>query len=281
MGEPMKKPTKQPHLSKNERFKQGSNQPPLSRAKKARKRFMAGEKSHENTKTDVTEEILSIALQYIGDNSAYQKFCKRTFFKNLAKKPGRQLDLSDVANTISQYVCKATVLRRKKEAYKISRVVDCCIQEKIEPWAFKDFIAGHGSFPKSYKYAVAKYPRSAEKCGADSSDSVIETGQNADPQASVEPSADDDNVLGHDEAPTQPAQDEKQTSNRKKPEWPKSERSVNIQATTEGDFATLMAVGVEEDVWVRLRRRAFDEDYVDLCIKEVLPEYAVIKKKDS
>ncbi|MDF2599452.1 MAG: hypothetical protein K0Q54_2275 [Methylobacterium brachiatum] len=275
MGEPMKKSAKQPPLpKKNEGSNLGSNRPPLSRAKKARKRFLASEKSHETNKIDVAEEILGIALQYTSDNSAYQTFCQRTFFKNLANKSGSRLDLNDIANTVSQYVCKATIRRRKREAYKIGRVVDSCLLDKIEPWEFKDFIAGHGSFTKAYKYSVEKYSRSAEANEATASSSDIETEKNDNSQDQAEPSAADD-TLKCDEVANQTVQDEKQTSNRKKPKWPKSERSLNSQATNDGDFAAVMAVKVEEDVWVRLRRRAFDGDYVDLCIKEVLPGHAV------
>lgn len=271
----MKKSAKQPPLpKKNEGSKLGSNGPPLSRAKKARKRFLASEKSHETNKINVAEEILGIALHYISDNSTYQTFCQQTFFKDLANKPGRRLDLNDVANTVSQYVCKATIRRRKREAYKIARVVDACLLEKIEPWEFKDFIAGHGSFTKAYNYSVAKYSRSSETNEATTSSSDVETEKNANFQEQVDLSNEDDSP-DRDDIATQSAQDKKQASIRRKPEWPKSERSVNSQATTDGDFAAVMAVGVEEDVWVRLRRRYSDGHYVDLCIKEVLPGRAV------
>jgi hypothetical protein len=242
---------------------------------------MASDKRHERTKITVAQEVLGITVQYIDDSGAYERFCNRKYFRNQAKKPGRKLNMSDIPNIVAQFACNANIRRRKKVAYKIGRVVECCLREKIEPWGFPDFIACHGSFTKAYNYAVKTYPRSIdteEVVEIDLESATDEEGE-VENQNSDKPTASGDEVFEQDTESDSTKSDQYREPKPRRPDWAKSEHSVNFQALTDGDFGALMAVGLVDDRWVRIGGRPFDGDYVDLCIKEVAPEGAVVMLK--
>lgn len=259
--------------------KRSRNMSPLSRAKAARKKFMASDKQHERTKLDVAQEVLGVTIQYLEDSSAYGQFCIGKYFRAQAKKPGRKLDLSDIPNTVAQFACNAKIRRRKKVAYKIGRVVECCLREKIEPWGFPDFIAGHGSFTKAYNYAVKTYPRSVDTEEVPEIDPESAAEGEGEDQNSDKPTASGDDGFEQDSEADSAESDQHRAPKPRKPDWAKSEYSVNFQALTDGDFSALMAVGPVDERWVRIGGRPFDGDYVDLCIKEVAPEGAVVMLK--
>jgi len=277
-GDPMKKSEAKAksRISNNKTPKRGKNQSPISRARAARKLFMASDRYHEKTNIEVAKEIFGVTLQYYDDALAYEQFCKREYFSRMAKRPGKKLDLRDVPNAVAQYVCNATIRRRKKAAYKIGRVVECCLLEKIPSWGFDDFIASHGSFTKAYNYAVKTYSRSADESEVTGSSSDLAAEQEVEAQNAGESPARDDKNSKQDTHSAAIESDKQQTPNRRKPDWPKSERSVNIQAITDEVFSVMMAVGPEDDRWVLIGGRPYDGNYVDLYIKEVLPENAVM-----
>ena len=237
------KPTAGLRRSNESKSKRSRNMSPLSRAKAARKRFMASDKRHERTKLDVAQEVLGITVQYLDDSGAYEQFRNRKYFRAQAKKPGRKLNMSDIPNTVAQFACNAKIRRRKKVAYKIGRVVECCLQEKVEPWAFPDFIAGHGSFTKAYNYAVKTYPRSGDTEELVEIDAESATEGEGEDQNSDKPIVSGDDNFEQDSEAASTESDQHQVPKPRKPDWAKSEHSVNIQALTDGDFSVLMAVG--------------------------------------
>ncbi|MCJ2099767.1 hypothetical protein [Methylobacterium sp. E-046] len=237
---------------------------------------MASDKRHERTKVTVAHEVLGVTVQYLDDSRAYEKFCNKKYFIAQAKKPGRKLNISDIPNTVAQFACNAKIRRRKKVAYKIGRVVECCLREKIEPWGFPDFIAGHGSFTKAYNYAVKTYPRSVDTEEVAEIDPESATEGEGEDQNSDKPTSSGDDVFEQDSESDSPESDQHRAPKPRKPDWAKSEHSVNLQALTDCDFSTLMNVGPVEERWVLIGGRPFDGDYVDLCIREVAPEGAVV-----
>lgn len=246
-----------------------TNRSPIERVKESRSKYRKSDRAHKEELYGLIGEACSLTYEFDDDPKLFRRFKARSFFKKLSQRRGRKSNIDDVCTAVSVYIFSSPSDRRGKVAHKHERIIDYAGKQGMLGSSVAGFIKKTGGIGKTCKLATMTYPRqdtiSFETTFTESPEDTNTEETEISGETEIE-DVNDDQTSGS-KAAGSPM--EKGIGRLVKPKWPRTERSLNLQAVSDKQFSQATCIEPEQEIIIRAKRRPFNGAYIDLVVISV------------